>query len=509
MAIFGGAIIRGACAKGRKRTGFIALAAVFFALAVFTKEQVLPAILLVPLAFRCWGEERGGALRRSATRATIPFAGIALAFVALYLTFGPERTRLGGDPPAYVVLAVARTVCYYTLVLFIPTARWIHTLSLGPFVALGDWILPIAVALLGGVAILFFRLLRVAPEAAWFLAWISLTLFAVSNVVPIWSMLVCPYRAGVAGVGAAALAAWLLEVVAIRGASAPGGRTAAPSVAAYGLAAVFLLWWGTLSIWAIRQWADDVTIARTIARFDPDSLFARENLATSLLRLHRSAEARREMETLLARLFPAGAWRDPAAVNRALASDPRIQLRLREMQSNGRSPEEWLAGIYSRLGMSYLEAGRMDDADRALRAGYAICRTDAETDLGMGLLAFTRGRTAQAEGYIRVALAKEPDSAAGHSLLARVLSRAGEHRAARSEAVTWEKLQSWSRDAYVFEAQEDRTLGDYAAARAALQAEARNAICDANEVRVQIAAITAEEARRAGLGRGPKEPASR
>ena len=141
--------------------------------------------------------------------------------------------------------------------------------------------------------------------------------------------------------------------------------------------------------------------------------------------------------------------------------------------------------------MSYLEAGSVADADRALRAGYAICRTDAETDLGMGLLAFTRGRTAQADGYIRIALAKEPDSAAGHSLLARVLSRAGEHRAARSEAVIWKKLQSWSRDADCSEAQEDATLGDYAAAALALQAEARNAIRDAGEVRVQIAAITA------------------
>ena len=98
MAIFGGAIIRGACAQGRKRAGFLALAAVFFALAVFTKEQVLPAILLVPLAFRCWGQERGGELRRTAMRATIPFVGIAVAFVVLYLTFGPERTHLGGDP---------------------------------------------------------------------------------------------------------------------------------------------------------------------------------------------------------------------------------------------------------------------------------------------------------------------------------------------------------------------------------------------------------------------------
>lgn len=94
------------------------------------KEQALPTLLLVPLAFLCWGPERAPALRRAAITATLPFLAAVAIFVGLYMLFGPATIQTAGDKPAYAVFAFSRTVCYYTLMLFAPTSRGMHTTSL-------------------------------------------------------------------------------------------------------------------------------------------------------------------------------------------------------------------------------------------------------------------------------------------------------------------------------------------------------------------------------------------
>src|SRR5262249_23504108 len=145
-------------------------------------------------------------------------------------------------------------------------------------------------------------------QTAWWGLWVFLVLLPVSNLLPIATLLVAPYRAEIAQIGLAALGGWAAVAVWDR-LLWPAPRAAFSLVGA--AAAGWCLY---LCIWGSALWVNSETIFRQICRVDPDCIFARESVVQSLLNRRRLREAGIQLETLLERLLPHGQWKDATFV---------------------------------------------------------------------------------------------------------------------------------------------------------------------------------------------------
>jgi hypothetical protein len=486
VVLFAWAIVRAAQTEGRERAIRLALATAMYALAILTKEQVLPIILLVPLAFRCWSPERGRDLLRTSLRASVPFMACVVVFGGLYIIFGPKGVKMTHDSFGYILMAFARTVCYYTLLLFVPTARWIHTFSLGAFVPMGGWCLLVAGALLGAFGYLFVRGLRSAPAVSWFMALTVLSLALVSNLIPVPSMLVCPYRAGVAGIGAAALMAWMLDRLLVAAAEAKHSRRFALSARAAVAAAGVMTWWTVLCGWGVFQWQDELAIVRQFVRQDPSSVWSHTNLAAALMKAHQPKLARAEMEGILRHLFGSNAWERPETAKDAIAHQPRILAALHEVQGTAMTPREWLAGFYARLGYADLALQDPNAAQLAFRTGLTMDRENAAANGGLGIWYYQHDMNHKAIAYLRLAASIDTDNEAMHMVLAQACYAAREITAAQEEYARCLKLAPWSQAPYMQMSTVETSLGDYAAARSYLVAARKTAYCNEADITRQL-----------------------
>src|SRR5262249_44265299 len=81
MLLFAWTLTRAVRSGGTYPALYLLACVLFYALAVFTKEQMLPCLILVPLGFRCWAGRRSiSAIAVS----TMPFLGVAVAYGLAY-----------------------------------------------------------------------------------------------------------------------------------------------------------------------------------------------------------------------------------------------------------------------------------------------------------------------------------------------------------------------------------------------------------------------------------------
>ncbi len=504
MALFAWSLVCGVQSEGRRRTVLIGASLLAFTAAVFTKEQMLPAILLVPLAFWCWGRQEHG-WRRTAVIHTLPFALPALLFLVLWLLLVPRPPSEVEDSLTYVLTQSLRTITYYALLLFAPTPQWMHTMSLGGFVRAGT--LPVAAgAVIALLTIwLLIRWLRREPAAAWFLAYIPLTLLLVSNLYPVPSMLVTPYRAGVAGIGAAALMAWAVvrlgDWLLQRSALTERRETITPASAqllrAYALpgiaAAALALWWGGLTLWGTGLWKNEEKAARVFVRYDPDSIWARYNLTSALLNSRKHHEAIHHMETMLSRLFGSEAWRDSRNVVHMIQKDHRLRARVHEMQGTRIDTGQWFSDLYARLGYACLETGNIARARTAFEVGSNLSERAAENHAGLGECAFKEGKFEEAARWLRLTVAEDATYDRARSMLGKTYAELGRWKEARDQFYILTRRIPWSNNAYIEMAKAQMQLGDRQGAIATLEAAARNAPAH-QTVKEMLTALRADSA---------------
>jgi hypothetical protein len=487
MALFAWALVSGVQAEGRTQKVLIGAALLAFTAAVFTKEQMLPAFLLVPLAFWCWGKREPG-WQRVAFLNSIPFALASLAYVVLWLTIVPRPPSEIEDSLPYILAQTLRTIVYYTLLLFAPTPQWMHTMSLGGFVRAG-WLPIVAGAVISLAAIwLLLRWLRREPPAAWFLAFILTTLLLVSNLYPVPSMVVTPYRAGVAGMGAAALLAW--GVLRLGGPTlkrkAPSDETEPPSetssrslrrLPAIRVAAVvgLVLWWGGLTLWGAGLWKNEEMAARVFVRHDPDSIWARYNLTSALISSRKYSEAIHHMETMLHRLFGSDAWRDSRNVVQTIETDHRLRARVHEIQGTKIGPGQWLSELYARLGYACLETGDISRARTAFQVGSRLSDRPAENHAGLGECAFKEGRMEEAARWLSLTVAEDATADRARSMLGTAYAKMGRWKESRDQFDILIRRLPWSNNAYIEKARAQIKLGDRQGAILTLETAQRHA----------------------------------
>lgn len=467
MVAFAYALIRGVQSANRVRLRWILLSAFAFACALLTKEQMLPTVLLVPLAFRCFDTEAPAERRRWSLWTTGLFVLIAAVFLAMWLTWGSLSVQ---DVSRGFVAQMAygsRTTVYYTLLLLLPTSRWMHSFSLDAIASAGIWSVLCGFIILGLMAVSFRRWLRTEPAAAWFLAFTFLSLFLIANFIPIPTLLIAPYRAGVTGLGVAALMGWAFGNLSLHVETRP---ERVKTVIGMTVLTSWLLWGALLTFLGSLQLQDAERVYTSISYYNPYSPWVRGNLTVILLNKGKFAQAIQEGESLMTQIFGSSAWRTQATALRALHDDPRVLERAGSDQGSLHNTRRWIVRGYDRLGSTLLHTQDIARAKTMFTIGAAINPEDVGIQMGLASCAFHVGDYATAENKARLAIALSPDAMMPHMLLGDLYAQKGQWVAASREYASVVKEETLAGTPYLSLAKAQWNAGNHAGAEATLQA---------------------------------------
>jgi protein O-mannosyl-transferase len=491
VTLFAWGLVAGLRRQGRDRLVLLTGSVLAYAAALFTKEQVIALLPLIPLAAACF-LPTGARLeaKPAAVRTLVASLTVSGFFVLLWFFLGPPRPAFVASGLPAILAQGGRTITYYALLLVAPNATWIHTFCLGNLELAVWWPVAAGYGILVATLWLLIRW-RYTPQM-WFLALSSSVLLPVSNFVPMPSLLVAPYRAGVAGIGSAALLAWVicsgLEHLSARTSRLPHS----PGRVLYRLVPIaaggFVLWNVAVCGWGVRQWKSEETIFRTIVTQDPYSIIARVNLATALLKSHRHDEAITHLEAMLTELYGSDAWRRPETARQAWQTDRRIISRVRQNQGNRVEPEQWVSVLYGQLGSALLEAKEIRRAKEAFQVGLVMDSTNAVANSGLGYCYRLAGDLTNAIQYLKRAAIADQRSIDSHAELGRIYTEMGRWAEARTEFAACIKAKPWVGQAYIDMAKAQEKLGDRAGAQATLRAALTNAP-DREEVHRMLATL--------------------
>ncbi|AIE87796.1 hypothetical protein [Fimbriimonas ginsengisoli] len=334
--------------------------------ALLTKEQVLPAVLLAPLAGFAFG-----ASRRRIFWSAVPFAATTVSFLALFLLGSPEIAKGPTVPAAEIASQISRSTLNYALLLGAPNPWSMHTFSL-EILRSPLW-LALGAALTIAIPYGIYRLWKFDARLAWVAVGGALVYFPVSNIIPIPSLLAAPYRVALCGPAAAILLGFAASRIKVQ---------KVPAVLAYAGAAasLFLVPWGS------ARHANETTLFAACVKYDPSSFYMRGNYLTALQSQGRYSEALDQSDNLLSQVFATADTHDYQALEKEFKADKKVARRI--LDNNGARAEAGpLASRYVLMRGQVLT--KMDRNEEALRALATSARLDPKSDaayFGMGQL---------------------------------------------------------------------------------------------------------------------------
>ncbi len=447
----------------RMRWLFVTLAA--YLAMLMCKEQMIGLLPLIPLAFFSFSSKNfkdrwDNHTRKYAWKVLALFTVASIAFVAAWLTYGPPRSSLERGYASRFLVQGAQTGLYYAELLFLPTPATMHTLCLQNIQNEG-----VIGVLLGGVIVvgfiaLFFIMHRRKPETAWFLAFVMLTLAPVSNLVPLPSLLVAPYRAGVTGLGIAACMGWwfisLFDYVRNTKAKYRKVWKLALSILVGG----YLLYTGILTFWGVGRWRDSLTLFSTIAYYDPYSLINQMNLSTALLDNGEINPAIYHLNFVLDSIYKTSDWMQGDNAVTLYRTDPDVRDRIIGNQGNKVKSYRWLGALLTQLGFAYLQKMDVNRSESLFRHSYEICPRLPDTLCGLGDCAFLKHRYILAFSYFNRSVALDPGEIEAHEKLGEIYFREKKWKDARNEFINCAIYQPWEGNAYLRLADTLRLMGD-------------------------------------------------
>jgi protein O-mannosyl-transferase len=476
-------LIRSAQATPGSSRKPLAWAGLWYALALLCKEQVLALLPLAPLAYRFYGEHAWDAARkRQARAAAYVFGATAAVFMVCWFLAAPPKQSLVANGLANHLLRSGHTFFSYAGLLFTPNATWMHTFTLGPAERFGWLSAACGFAFAASLCVLIWVHWRRGSQLAWWGLWTLLALLPVSNLLPIATLLIAPYRAEIAQIGLAALGGWAVI--------AAWDRLAKPTPRlALGFAsAATAIWFSYLCIWGSAKWINAETIFRQICLVDPDCIFARESVVQSLLSRRKLTEAGEEIEELLERLLPGGQWRDAGVVLDAMQKDSRLVARLRQNQGGTIDPNVWMSHIYAQLGSLRMRQGDPTSAEAYLKTAVTLDANCFDGLLDLGFLSLERGEPATALFWADRAVMRSSSVADAYALRGKCHTALGDWGKARADFQRCVDIQPWAGQAYIELADARLRLGDRAGAAATL-AEALRRSPRRDDIRKRLAAL--------------------
>jgi tetratricopeptide (TPR) repeat protein len=276
------------CRTGRQH--WIWLSALALVVAAFTKEQNAALALLAPLAVAKLGDS--GA--RPFKSAMPVLAGIAL-FAVTWIFMNPGLHKAAPVGILGILERVCASATHYALLLLGVTKGPLFTLSLVNYetpLALGIGLI-LLLGLIGG----FVWAWRRSAIGTVLMAALLLAYLPVSNLIPIPSLLVGPYRVAVAGIVVALALGWFASAERYR------------SVRAV-LTAGLLFVNTAVTREGIAGWSTELGFFQEVAQADPYSLVGRTNQLAELMEASRAEDAVRNAEEVLDWIYESPKWRD-------------------------------------------------------------------------------------------------------------------------------------------------------------------------------------------------------
>ena len=412
VVLFAYTLVLGVRASGMRRVGWIVLSTIAFFLAAVTKEQIIALLPLVPFALRAFGPEEPKPEFKTYARLTAPYVLAAVIFAALWLLYNTTPLKALVQTPINQFATAGQTAVFYTFLYLAPSGKWMHTLSLGALQDVGWPSAACGLLLLCVYLIGTYLLVRRSPKIGWVVCLAALALLPVSNLIPLPSLFVAPYRAGVAGLGVAVLFAWV-------------GLKMSRNLflATAGLA--FLVWCGWLTVWGASQWKDPVTLFSRIASEDPHSIIARRNLGSYLLQVGRSQESITQMKSILGMLYGSDAWQNPQTAYEEFRTNKVLGQRVLENQGNEVKPEAWLGELFSQLGFAEAKTKDFPASKKAFETAVMIDPRNIRPRIGLAQFAMFENKPEVALRNLRIAVASQPDDPQLLSMEGDVYSETG------------------------------------------------------------------------------------
>lgn len=382
---------------GSKRVLWLSLSVVAFFLAAVTKEQVAALILLVPFAAKAFAPEAKKPDFKVYARLTLPYVIAAGVFVVLWFAFNPNPFHAVGRGFLGQLMTAGKTTVYYSLLFLAPSSKWMHSLSLGTMDRAGLGLSCAGIVLLGLFMAGTVICIRRNPKLGWFAGFVALAMLPVSNLVPLPSLLVAPYRAGVAGLGVAVLMAWVLTNLPFK-------------QLAYGIGALFVCWCTWMTYWGSTQWMDPVTVFSRFTSEDPTSIVARRNMTGYLMVNGKFKEAAAQMEGILTSLYGSTAWKDPDTAFDQFQNDPELNRRVIENQGNEVEAKEWLGELFAQYGfaISADDPRAYERSRSAFESAVRINPKSAGGHVGLSQIAVFEKKYDLAVRHLRIAIAVHP-----------------------------------------------------------------------------------------------------
>jgi protein O-mannosyl-transferase len=203
------------------------------------------------------------------------------------------------------------------------------------------------------------------------------------------------------------------------------GFPATATFAAVALAIVVGL--GALTWQQSRVWRDTETLWRRVLEIDPNSSFARYNLARYIARRGRYQEAINHYREAL-RVQP----NDPDTHNNlglVLALTGEYETSLAEFRRAIEIDPRYAKGYFN-LGRVLARRGDLDEAADNLGKALQLSPSQAEIRLALSSVLARQGRMEEAEAQLEAVVRLKPDSADAHATLARWLASQGKKDAA-------------------------------------------------------------------------------
>jgi len=446
-----------------RRLPWLAGAAGALLTGALVKEQNLALILAVPMAEAVFAE-RG---HRRPLPGLAAMALTVVAFLAIWIPRNAAGDTFAGAQWDLVPYRLGVTTVHYAALLFTPSGSSMAVLTLANYTPehalLGYGIL---IAWLLGAAFAWRR-----NAAAGFLMALAAVLFLpISNLIPLPSLLVGPYRAASLGVPVAVLIGWGLIAAATQ--KKPIGLAALVMVAIANAGGTFA---------GIPRWRDDTTWFGAVVRNDPRSALAQNNNFVAIRGQGRHDEALKGIEDYLDWVFDGDVWTEFADNGMPIPMVERARWKLGTTVGTRGEATRTVANFVALRGNTLASLGQTNAAEANYRSALGI---DPKCDLALtalGDMMFERDRKEARDLYTRAV-----DVVPSFSNLARMgrLELAeGNYREAEGYFQQAVELTDWISDLWIGLAEAQARQGKADAARESLERAERSVRVDPAAVR--------------------------
>lgn len=264
---------------GEGRWRWQALSLVLFALALLTKEFAVffPLVLLAASFLPALPHSRAG-WRRTTAR-LVPYLALTAAYLVVRsIVIGSSRSGLPAITPGSIADAIRGVASYLRLLLAPVNLSVTHDIAFGD--SLLHWGGMAALLLLAGLLVALLAAVRYDRTIAFFLAWFLVFLFPVSGILGFNPVPVAERYLYVASLGGYAALALAAERIGRR------YRFLALSLLSL-LVGAFAL----RTVVRNRDWRDDLTLAQSTVKSNPDSPVAFLHLGNAYFSRERNREA--------------------------------------------------------------------------------------------------------------------------------------------------------------------------------------------------------------------------